>query len=120
MPRITHFELPADDPARAIRFYERVFGWTFEKWEGPMPYWMVKTGDGPGIDGGLMPRQQPGQPPNNVIDVPSLAESTKAIVSAGGTEVVPKMGIPGVGWVAYFADTEQNMFGLLEYDPAAK
>ena len=30
------------------------------------------------------------------------------------------MGIPGVGWVAYFADTEQNVFGLIEYDPAAK
>ena len=60
---------------------------------------MVKTGDGPGIDGGLMQRQQPGQPPNNVIDVPSLAESTKAIVGAGGTEVVPKMGVPAsAGW----------------------
>jgi predicted enzyme related to lactoylglutathione lyase len=120
LPRITHFELPADNTARAIRFYETAFGWRFEKWEGPMEYWMVKTGDGPGIDGGLMKRQQPGQPPNNVIDVASLAESTKAIVGAGGTEIVPKMGIAGVGWVAYFTDTEQNMFGLIEYDPAAK
>ena len=77
---------------------------------------MVKTGDGPGIDGGLMQRQQPGQPPANVIDVPSLADTAKTIVGAGGTEVVPKMGIPGVGWVAYFADTEQNVFGLIEYD----
>ena len=77
---------------------------------------MVKTGDGPGIDGGLMQRQQPGQPPNNVIDVPSLAESTKKIWARAAQEIVPKMGIPGVGWVAYFTDTEQNVFGLMEYD----
>lgn len=41
MPRPVHFEIPADDPARAIEFYRAVFGWTFQKWEGPMPYWMV-------------------------------------------------------------------------------
>ena len=53
MMRIVHFELPADDPARCMAFYQRAFGWRFEKWDGPMDYWMVKTGDGPGIDGGL-------------------------------------------------------------------
>ena len=36
--RIVHFELPADDPARCIKFYERAFGWRFEKWDGPMEY----------------------------------------------------------------------------------
>lgn len=119
LPRVSHFELPADDPARCIRFYERAFGWRFEKWEGPMDYWMIKTGDGPGIDGGLGRRHKPGEPPANVIDVPSLADATTAILTAGGTEVVPKMGIPGVGWVTYFADTEQNVFGVIQFDAAA-
>jgi len=36
MPRVIHFDLPADDPERAIRFYETVFGWQIRKWEGPM------------------------------------------------------------------------------------
>jgi predicted enzyme related to lactoylglutathione lyase len=54
MPRPIHFEIPADRPERAISFYQQVFGWQFQKWDGPMPYWLVKTGaDGPGIDGGL-------------------------------------------------------------------
>ena len=34
MSRVIHFELPADDPERAIAFYEQAFGWNFEKWTG--------------------------------------------------------------------------------------
>ena len=66
------------------------------------------TGEGPGIDGGLSRREYPGQPPTNVIAVPSVDDSTRAILAAGGTEVVPKMAVPGVGWSAYFTDTEGN------------
>ncbi len=44
MPRPIHFEIPADDPDRAIAFYRDVFGWKFQKWEGPMPYWLITTG----------------------------------------------------------------------------
>ncbi|WP_424204801.1 VOC family protein [Sulfuricaulis sp.] len=38
MPRVVHFELPADDPQRAVAFYEKAFGWTITKWEGPFDY----------------------------------------------------------------------------------
>ena len=41
MPRIIHFELPADNPERAVMFYGDVFGWQFNKWGGPMDYWLV-------------------------------------------------------------------------------
>jgi len=52
MPRISHFDIPADDPVRAQKFYADVFDWKFNKWDGPMDYWMVKTGDSePGING---------------------------------------------------------------------
>lgn len=44
MARIVHFEIPADDPERAIKFYEDVFGWEVQKWEGPFDYWLVTTG----------------------------------------------------------------------------
>jgi predicted enzyme related to lactoylglutathione lyase len=117
--RIVHFEIPADDPARCMTFYREAFGWTFEKWDGPMDYWMVKTGDGPGIDGGLGPRAVPGQPPTNVIAVPSVDDITRAVVAAGGTATAPKTAVPGVGWTAYFADTEGNQFGVMQFDPAA-
>jgi len=118
--RIVHFELPADDPARCMRFYQRAFGWTFEKWDGPMDYWMIKTGEGPGIDGGLMAREAPGQPATNVVAVPSVDESAKAIAAAGGTQTAPKMAVPGIGWTAYFTDTEGTPFGVMQFDPNAK
>src|SRR5262245_55173413 len=118
--RIVHFELPADDPARCMAFYGRAFGWKFEKWDGPMEYWMVKTGDGPGIDGGLMRREQPGQPPTNVIAVESVKDIVAAVKAAGGREVMPIQAVPGVGWTAYFTDTEGTMFGVMQFDAAAK
>ncbi|KKM25017.1 hypothetical protein LCGC14_1599260, partial [marine sediment metagenome] len=54
MNRVIHFELNADDPQRAIEFYEKVFGWNTNKWEGEFDYWLVNTGeeDEPGINGG--------------------------------------------------------------------
>jgi hypothetical protein len=30
MPRVIWFEIPADDPDRAAKFYEDVFGWKIE------------------------------------------------------------------------------------------
>jgi len=54
--RVIHFEIPASDPERASKFYQKVFGWKIEKWPGPTEYWLVNTGaEGtPGINGGLM------------------------------------------------------------------
>jgi uncharacterized protein len=33
---------------------------------------------------------------------------------------VPKMPIPGVGWLAYIKDTEGNILGMMQPDPSAK
>jgi len=120
MPRPIHFEIPADDPSRAIRFYEQVFGWSFQKWEGPMPYWLVQTSsEGPGIDGGLRARAHPGQGPVNTIDVPSCDEYLGKVTAAGGRTAVPKMAISGVGWLAYCTDPEGNTFGIIQADEGA-
>ena len=59
MPRVIHFEIHADEPERAIRFYNSVFGWEFTKFPNAITeYWVVKTGESsqPGIDGGLLRR----------------------------------------------------------------
>jgi uncharacterized protein len=121
MPRPVHFELSADNPERAIKFYEGVFGWKFNKWGGgEVPYWVVETGEGPGIDGGLSKRQQPGSSTRNSISVDSVDEASKKVTAAGGKVVEPKMPIPTVGYVAYCVDTEGNSFGLFQSDPNAK
>jgi len=122
MPRITHFDIPSDDPERAQKFYKEVFGWKFEKWDGPMEYWMINTGDDkqPGINGGLA-RRMPGQiGMTNTIDVPSVDEYINKIVSKGGQRLLPKMPIPGVGYFASCMDTEGNIFGIIQMDKNVK
>ena len=56
MNRFTHFEFATHDCEKTAAFYRAVFGWKVEKWEGPVDYWMVTTGDEKtlGINGGLM------------------------------------------------------------------
>jgi uncharacterized protein len=128
MLRPIHFEIHADNPERAVKFYTDVFGWKFERW-GEMEYWMLSTGakDQPGIDGGLMKRKGPkpvdGQAVNAypcTMDVPSVDGYLKKIIAAGGSQAVPKMPIPGMAWLAYCKDTEGNLFGIFEADPNAK
>jgi predicted enzyme related to lactoylglutathione lyase len=129
MPRVIHFEIHAEQPERALQFYTSLFGWKFQKWEGPMPYWLFTTGEPgtPGIDGGMILRQGP--PPAEkqavnayvcTIDTPNLDAFTTQTEKLGGKIVVPKMPIPGVGWLAYATDTEGNIFGMMQNDPNAK
>jgi predicted enzyme related to lactoylglutathione lyase len=127
MPRVVHFEIHAGDPDRAVNFYTTLFGWTFQKWEGPMDYWLVTTGpDGqPGINGGLIRRQ--GEIDGQAViayvctvDVANVDESTQSATSNGAQVVVPKMPIPGVGWLVYCKDTEGNIFGMMQNDPNAQ
>ena len=122
MSRVVHFELPADDPERAIAFYENAFGWKFNKWEGPMEYWLISTGpeSEPGIDGGLARRSDPATGTENTIDVASVDEAVTRIEANGGKVLRPKSAVPGVGWLAYCQDTEGNTFGIMQDDPDAK
>ena len=124
---VVHFEIPADDVARAKAFYEKVFGWKIKQF--PMPaagpeYWGVTTRKegAPGINGGLMKRNMPGQPFANYVDVKSIDEFLGKVQAAGGTLVMPKQEIaPGMGSIAVFRDTEGNMMGLYQAAaPAAK
>ncbi len=122
MPRIIHFDIPADDPVRAQKFYGEIFGWNFDKWNGPMEYWMVKTGDekNPGINGGLSKRMGGQDAITNTIDVPSIDEYAKKIQSKGGQVIAPKTPIQGIGYFASCKDTEGNVFGIIEMDQNAK
>ncbi len=121
MPRVIHFEIHADKPERAVKFYEKVFDWKISKWEGPADYWMITTGpdEEPGINGAIMYRSRRGKT-WNTVSVPSVDEFLKRIVKAGGKIIQKKTAIPGVGYMAYCADTEGNVFGIMQNDPSAK
>jgi predicted enzyme related to lactoylglutathione lyase len=122
MSRVIHFEIPAAEPERAAAFYKKVFGWSIEKWPGPMEYWMVTTGaDGaPGINGGLLKKQAPTTATTNTIGVDSVDKAIDAVNSAGGKLVLPKTSIPTIGYFAYLEDTEGNLFGVMQSDANAK
>jgi uncharacterized protein len=127
MPRVIHFEIVADNPERAMKFYKEVFGWEFNKWDGPQDYWLVKTGEDsqPGINGGLTPKTNQvsgntGGRITNSIDVPSIDEFSNKISMEGGKVLSPKMPIPGVGYLAICEDTEGISFGIIQYDRNAK
>lgn len=114
MARPVHFELAADDAERAAKFYEDVFGWKSEKWDGPNDYWLVYTGEGPGINGGFTKRQEDFPSVVNTMDVDDIDASVEKVTRAGGEIIHPKMEIPGVGWLAYGKDTEGNVFGMMQ------
>jgi len=122
MSRVVHFELPADDCDRAVKFYEKAFGWKLHRWDGPMDYWLVSTGDpgSPGIDGGLSRRRSPGEGISFTIDVENVDAAVASAAAAGAEIVHPKGAIPGVGWLAYFKDPEGNVVGMMQRDPDAK
>ena len=122
MSRVIHFEIPADNPERAGEFYREVFGWRLEKWRGPQEYWLITTGPDsqPGINGGLLRRPHPAAGTVNTIGVSSVEDAVARIEKKGGKVAVPKMAIPGVGYLAYCQDTEGNVFGVLQADEAAR
>ena len=128
MPRPIHFEIHAEDLDRAQAFYETVLGWSFQSW-GDGSYRLITTGpDGtPGINGGLMKRMgtvdidaaTPVIAHLTTVDVDDLDAYFAKALAAGGREALPKMPVPGVGWLAYVKDTEGNIFGMMQNDPKA-
>jgi len=127
MGRTVHFEIHASEPQALIEFYGQMFDWSFSKWEGG-DYWLVGTGEvgAPGINGGLMPRRGP-KPEEGAavnafvctVDVEDLDQSLLRLKQLNGTVAVPKMPVPGVGWLAYAKDPDGNIFGMMQTDASA-
>ena len=114
MPRIVHFELPTTNPKRSSDFYKKALGWTIKQW-GKEAYWMVTTGKDsePGINGGIMPKKDL-KTTVNTVGVASVDKALKKILASGGKVVRPKIEIPTMGWIAYCADPDGNVFGIME------
>ena len=105
MPRVVHFEISVDEPARALKFYEDVFGWQTQKWDGPQPYWVVSTGDAsqPGINGGIYKRDErmSFNTHVNTVDVCHRWTITCAYHENGARWWFHRFTLPGVGYLAY-------------------
>jgi len=124
MDRVTWFELPADDTARAGAFYAQVFGWKMGDMGGGSLWAQTSSSVGddqmtptePGvINGDISPRSAGFNHPLIVITVQDMDEKIKLVTDAGGTialepQVVEAMNMK---W-AIVTDTEGNNVGILQ------
>lgn len=122
--RPIHFEIQADDPERAKKFYESAFGWDIQPTSMEnvgMDYWMVMTGEGPGINGGMY-RRSSGNQPLHTFDCTIMVDDIDKVIAAikeNGGEIQPwegkeKWEMQGLGWFSRGKDSEGNLFGILQ------
>ncbi len=130
MDPVVHFEIPAEDRARAGKFYEAAFGWKTNQLGPEMGNYMLATTTDtdeqgmvktPGtINGGFFDKSTPDSQTRLAMQVDDIYESMKKITAAGGKVLggMKKPGepdmIPGVGLYATFIDTEGNHMSLLQ------
>jgi len=124
--RVIHFEIHAGDPAAAVAWYGDMFGWRAQEIPG-LNYWTVSTGDGPGIDGGILARRGAGPQPGAAVNAfvctigsEDLDADLARAQRAGASVAMAKFAVPGVGWVAYITDPFGNIVGLHQADPNAR
>ena len=123
MDKVVHFEIPADNLARAGKFYEQAFGWKINSVPG-MDYSILGTTEidpqtqmpkeKGAINGGMMTRVPEIRNPVVTINVSDVETALKKITSVGGKIVRGKTKVGEMGFAAYFRDTEGNVLGLWE------
>ena len=116
---IAHFDIAADDLPRVRRFYERVFGWTFEAW-GPPDFFVIQTGVPGTAHGSLSKRHEPrtGAASHGwecTISVQDLDAIRAAILANGGKILREAEEIVGVGTLFQFADPDGNVACAMKY-----
>ncbi|MDD4989292.1 MAG: VOC family protein [Candidatus Pacebacteria bacterium] len=119
--RVIHFEIQADDVERAKKFYEKALGWKISqamtKEKGGMDYWIIDTGTGPGIGGGMYERPKKGEKHylyDCTVLVEDIDEAVEAVKKNGGVITKEKVTMEGVGLFASVKDTEGNRFALMQ------
>lgn len=119
---LRHFAINADDVARARRFYEGVFGWSFRPW-GPPGYYQI-TNAGVGVLGALQERRElktgvRTATYETTMGVEDLRVTVAAVEEHGGRILMQLYRIEGVGELAYVEDSEGNLVGVMQYEPGA-
>lgn len=126
MNPVVHFEIPAEDKNRMVKFYSTVFGWQAQQLGPEMgEYVVVTTAEsdetgrpkmGGAINGGFYQKTEDpvSNHPSVVIAVDDINNAIKKIKNAGGKILNEPMDIPGVGSFSSFIDTEGNRLSILQ------
>lgn len=115
MAAVEHFEIPADDMARASAFYTAVFGFRYEAWGEDAG--MIITGSDDGINGDLHQRADVPHP-TIVITVDSIEETVAQVEAHGGSAMGGIQMLNETDRWAYVRDSEGNAIGLFDHGPA--
>ncbi len=114
--QVVHFEIPADDTAKAREFWSSLFGWQFEPFPGPVDYHLTQIGD---RMGGAITNMEPGRRgPRAYFDVDDINAGAARVKELGG-EASDAMPVPKMGWFVVCTDTQGNEFGLWQDDKSA-
>jgi predicted enzyme related to lactoylglutathione lyase len=114
MAAVEHFEIPADDMARASAFYSAVFGFRYEPWGEDAG--MILTGSDDGINGDLHRRADVPHP-TIVITVDSIEETVAQVEAHGGSALGGIQMLNQRDRWAYVRDSEGNAIGLFDHGP---
>ena len=111
---ITHIDIPSDDFDRTRSFYEGVFGWKFQAVQDFPDFEMAVAGPS-GITGGMGKRGTTApDKPRIYVSVDSIDDALAKVTDLGGSIVVEKLEVPGMGWYAAVNDSEGSEIGIWE------
>jgi hypothetical protein len=122
--KVSWFEMPADDIARASAFYGTVFGWATPPMGSDAAFALTVAADengnpteAGGINGGFHKRQGASDAgPVIHIHVDDIDAKLKEVKAAGGQVIQPRTDIAEYGLsMALFSDTEGNVMGIYNY-----
>ena len=109
-------ELVTPDPARAITFYTKLFGWNLEQMPMDQFEYTIFKLDDKGFAGMLpIPTDAKGLPPNWTVyfmvkDCDGAAEKAESL---GGKIMMPATDIPEVGRFAVLRDPQNALFAII-------
>jgi predicted enzyme related to lactoylglutathione lyase len=110
---ICHIEIPTTDLTKAAKFYQELFGWKIEMWQGS-DYATFDTGKEPG--GGIMKVDKVSPPIGMGLTFYVLVESIEDTLSQaeklGGKLVKEKTAVGDMGWFGLFSDLDGNVIGI--------
>ncbi|MDN5846590.1 MAG: VOC family protein, partial [Candidatus Nitrosocosmicus sp.] len=121
MNDFVYFEIPVNDFDKSKKFYNDIFDWNIQTFRQTgennsfTDFHLININDETGkvsLMGRLIQKEKSDDVVINYIQVNSIDEYLKKIVSLGGSIIVSKKDIPGKGYYAIFEDTENNRFGL--------
>jgi predicted enzyme related to lactoylglutathione lyase len=121
-------DLVTTNPAAAVEFYTKLFGWTAQKTgPGAEGYTLLLNGDRPMGGVAYRPADPQGKAAGGArwigtVAVTDINQAVAAVTAAGGRTLVAPRLVADRGWQAVVADQEGSVFGLLvsETGDAAK